>query len=176
MGVTNTIIAGVRSALVLEFGEDVYDILTERPNGAVSDKSAGGEVKSCLFVTNRIPRAGNVKERLFSSRQLLGNRYVRSVGLCVEYRPACVRVNPSAKVRTEALQKEFADVVDRLFTCLEYIEVGEGGDVLRGQSMQGEYVDDVLNFYVSYDVFVEYGFGEPELMESLERVPIVVRG
>jgi hypothetical protein len=69
------------------------------------------------------------------------------------------------------------DILERLFLCLEYVSLAppaakavppsERGALVRGNSMQGEYVDDVLNFFVSYDVFVYYGEEEKEKMEKL---------
>jgi hypothetical protein len=181
----NEIISGVKSALVAEFGEDDYDILTEAPAGQTR---CDGEVKPCLFVTNRIPRGGSVRERRFSNRQLLGNRYLRTAGLCVEYRSAAVRLNPSPKgsrgasqtagspcraegkgrpPRLPGVQSENNAVLERLFLCLEYITL-EDGTVVRGESMQGEYDENTLNFFVSYDVFVYITEGKTDLMGTLE--------
>jgi hypothetical protein len=161
----NEIIFGVQKKLIEEFGADNYDICTENPGG---NTRSGGEVKPCLFVTNRIPRSGSVRERRFTNRQLLGNRYMRTVGLCIEYRPTAVRVSPAACSKPGAIQEECAAVLERLFICLEYIEIN--GGLLRGDNMQGEYSSDkenVLNFFISYDVFVEQVETKSETMGAL---------
>ncbi|MCL2754872.1 MAG: hypothetical protein FWD35_04030 [Oscillospiraceae bacterium] len=169
----NEIIVGVKNALICEFGEGDFDIFTESPDGGSSSPSSGGgksTVKPCLFVTSRIPRSGSVRERRFSNRQLLGNRYIKTAGLCIEHRPAAVRVNPSAKSLPGNLQEDNNAVLERLFVCLEYIRLKDGS-LVRGENMQGEYDGNVLNFFVSYDVFVYLSTEaeeNPMLMEALE--------
>lgn len=142
----NAIISGVCEALSREFGVD-FAVYTE--------SVVQGAEKPCFVATCKNPKSGSVKDRYFTEKQLLGNRYLRSAGLCVEYFPA------SADKRGEC-----AAVLDRLFECLEYI--GYGGGVIRGGSMQGEFSEDMLNFFVVYDVFVYRGGGETsEIMESI---------
>ncbi|MDR0197984.1 MAG: hypothetical protein LBI36_07200 [Oscillospiraceae bacterium] len=141
----NEIISGVCEALSEEFGFPVH-----------TEKSAQGAQKPCFFVTCKNPRSGSVKDRYFVSRQLLGDRYLNSAGLCVEF-------FPSAPLLARG---EYGEVLDRLFLCLEYIPFM--GGVLRGQGMQGEYAEDMLNFFVNYDVFVCRG-EEKDVMEKITR-------
>jgi len=138
----NAVISGVCAALVREFGCAVY----------TEDAVQGGE-KPCFVVTCKNPKSGSVKDRYFTERQLIGRRYLLSAGLCVEYYPAA-----SDK------REECADVLDKLFSCLEYIGYGDG--VIRGGGMQGEFSEDMMNFFVSYDVFVVRE-EECEIMESI---------
>jgi len=139
----NDIISGVCKKLTGEFGYSVY---TENvPQSAE---------KPCFVVTCKNPKSGSVKDRYFTEKQLLGNRYIRSAGLCVEFFPA------SADKREEC-----AAVLSRLFACLEYI--GFGGGVIRGNGMQGEFSEDMLNFFVSYDVFVYRDEESTEVMGQL---------
>ncbi|MCL1880845.1 MAG: hypothetical protein FWF76_01550 [Oscillospiraceae bacterium] len=160
------IITGVQTALISEFGEGDYEVLTERSDGRSGGRfGSAGEVKPLLFVTSRIPQSGSVRERRFSNVPLLGNRYLRTVGLCVEYVPANVRRQPASGALGD-IQLECADVLERLFTCLEYIFVSVG-EPLRGYSMQGEYSDKGLSFFVSYDIFVERVEDVPETMGHL---------
>ena len=49
---------------------------------------------------------------------------------------------------------------------MESDESENATSTVRGNTMQGEYVDDVLNFFVSYDFFV-YHEEEKQLMEKL---------
>jgi len=140
----NAIISGVCAALSREFGG--YAVYTEN---AVQ----GGE-KPCFVVTCKNPKSGSVKDRYFTERQLIGKRYLRSAGLCVEYFPADF----------DNKRDECAAVLDRLFVCLEYIGYGDG--VIRGNGMQGEFSEDMLNFFVSYDVFV-LREDSKDIMESI---------
>ena len=73
--------------------------------------------------------------------QFLGKRYYRTNQFCIHYFPS------SAEKRSEC----FA-VMERLIKALELITVD--GDLIRGTKMNGEIVDDVLSFFVNYDLYV----------------------
>ena len=139
--VTNEIIAGVCTKLFDEFGENckIYTENSARKQGRLDSKSPLREPN--FYVSCKSPASTKrVKDRYFTNTQLLGNRYLRSASLCVECR----------------WFEDWQDVLDRLFLCLEYIPVGKDV-VIRGNSMQGEHVDDkdeVLNFFVNYEMFV----------------------
>lgn len=91
-----------------------------------------------------------------SQKQFLGKRYFRKHFFCIHYFP---------QSKDEA-KSECFDVEDRLMDCLEYIEVD--GDVVRGTEMEGEMADGVLNFMVSYNMFVtKEEEGEPA-METID--------
>lgn len=89
-----------------------------------------------------------------TNEQFLGNRYLRTNLISVQYIP---------KSTTDA-KAECNGVTDVLFQALEYITVG--GDLQRGTNMRGEYFDGVLTFFVNFNMFVRI---EPELdpMETL---------
>lgn len=70
-----------------------------------------------------------------------GKKYFRKNLFCIQYFP-----------KGEDKRSECMDVLERMFDCLEVIKVGE--DLQRGTSMHGEVVDQVLNFFVNYDMFV----------------------
>lgn len=76
-----------------------------------------------------------------TNTQFLGQRYFRSHQFCIYYFPS------SAEPNAECL-----GVLGRLYDALEYIEVE--GDLVRGTNMRGEMPDDVLCFFVNYDMFV----------------------
>ena len=87
--------------------------------------------------------------------QFLGRRYFRTNQFCIHYFPS------SDEKRSEC----FA-VMERLVKALEVITVD--GDLIRGTRMNGEIVDDVLNFFVNYDLFVYKEETEiPSDMESI---------
>ncbi len=72
-----------------------------------------------------------------------GNRYRRENQFCIQYFP---------KTSCQS-QEECNAVAERLFQCLEVISVD--GHRIRGTKMEYETVDEILNFFVNYDVFVQ---------------------
>jgi len=117
---------------------DGYTIYTE---------SVGqGLQEPCFFVSCINP----------SSRPFLGKRYFRENQFCLQYFPA----------DTDRAREECNAVAERLYTCLEYISVA--GNLTRGTKMSYEVVDDVLNFFVNYDMFV-YKAATSDAMEDLSQ-------
>lgn len=57
------------------------------------------------------------------------------------------------------------DLVEKLFWALEYIDVN--GSNIRGTNMKYEIVDDVLEFTVHYNHFIEHVVHR-ELMQALD--------
>ena len=84
--------------------------------------------------------------------QFLGTRYHRTNQFCVHYFP---------KSKNEPRLECYA-VQERLMDCLELITID--GDLVRGTSMHGEINDDVLSFFVNYDMFV---YKEKEAAEPM---------
>ena len=90
-----------------------------------------------------------------STEGVLGNRYNRINRFCIQYFPS-----------TDEINAECNEILERLYDCLEYIQVDYSP--LRGKQMRGEMVDDVLNFFVDYDMYV-YKIGSPkDPMEELK--------
>ena len=56
--------------------------------------------------------------------------------------------------------------MEQLHSALEYITVD--GDLIRGTDMHCEFVDDVLNFFVNYDMYVYKEDDGEESMETFE--------
>ncbi len=81
-------------------------------------------------------------------KQELGNRYYWENLFCIQFFPEDLH-NPSG---------ECCDVSQRLFLCLEYIMID--GKPLRGIKMNCKIIDEVLNFFVNYNVFVHKGENE----------------
>lgn len=73
--------------------------------------------------------------------QVLGKRYFRRNQFCIHYFPS-----------SNEKRSECQAVFERLFGALEIITVD--GDQCRGTRMHGEVVDDVLSFFVNYDMHV----------------------
>ena len=83
-----------------------------------------------------------------------GKKYFRKNLFCIQYFP-----------KEEDKRSECMDVLERMFDCLEVIKVGEA--LQRGTSMHGEVVDQVLNFFVNYDMFV-YKVESTDAMETMD--------
>lgn len=83
-----------------------------------------------------------------------GKKYFRKNLFCIQYFP-----------KGEDKRSECMDVLERMFDCLEVIKFGE--DLQRGTSMHGEVVDQVLNFFVNYDMFV-YKVESTDAMETMD--------
>lgn len=83
-----------------------------------------------------------------------GKKYFRKNQFCIQYFPS-----------GEEKYAECMDVFERMTDCLNVIKVGE--DLQRGTSMHGEVVDQVLNFFVNYDMFV-YKVESTDAMESMD--------
>ena len=73
--------------------------------------------------------------------QVLGKRYFRTNMFCVHYFPS-----------SDEKQSECYAVIEKLMDALEIITVD--GDLCRGTDMHGEVVDNVLSFFVNYDMYV----------------------
>ena len=86
--------------------------------------------------------------------QFLGKRYFRTNQFCIHYFP-----------KSNERRSECNAVAERLFNCLEIITVG--GDLIRGTSLHFEISDDVLSFFVNYDLFAYKNEDEAEHMEIL---------
>lgn len=83
--------------------------------------------------------------------QKLGKRYFRTNQFCIHYFP-----------KSDEKRSECHAVIDRLVTALEIITVD--GDPCRGTDMHSEVVDDVLSFFVNYDMYVYKNVtSEPEM-------------
>ncbi len=73
--------------------------------------------------------------------QFLGTRYFRQNQFCIHY-------FPSSKDK----RAEYYSVIEKLNDALEIIDVE--GVKIRGTNMNAEIVDDMLHFFVNYDMFV----------------------
>lgn len=119
---------------------DAYAIYTEQ--------IAQGLQEPCFFVACVNP----------TSKLFLDKRYFRENQFCLQYFPA----------DTARAREECNAVAERLYCCLEHISVA--GDLTRGSQMRYEVVDDVLSFFVNYDMFVYRLDNTPVMGELAEKV------
>lgn len=87
--------------------------------------------------------------------QFLGKRYFRTNQFCIHYFPS-----------SDEPRSECQAVMEKLVNCLEIITVD--GDPVRGKGMNGEIVDDVLSFFVNYDMFVYKEADGAPTMETVD--------
>lgn len=73
--------------------------------------------------------------------QFLGRRYFRESQFCIQYFP-----------ETAEIVKECHEVGEAMYFCLEYITCQGDDRPIRGTKMHYELKDDVLNFFVNYDL------------------------
>ena len=125
----NSIIESISISLNAEFG-DKYKIHREEKRQGLKEP--------CFFI-----QCLNPTEELF-----FWKRYFRKNQFCIQY-------FPENKLHGK---EECYAVGERLFSCLEYLDVG--GDLVMGTKRKYEVVDGILHFFVNYDLFV-YKVAEP---------------
>ena len=125
----NSIIESISITLNAEFG-DKYKIHGEEKRQGLKEP--------CFFI-----QCLNPTEELF-----FWKRYFRKNQFCIQY-------FPENKLHGK---EECYAVGERLFSCLEYLDVG--GDLVMGTKRKYEVVDGILHFFVNYDLFV-YKVAEP---------------
>lgn len=89
-----------------------------------------------------------------SQTQVMGNRYFRQHPFDVHYFPVKLGNN-----------EEIQGVASKMLDALEYITL-LNGDLVRGTEMHYEKVDDVLHFFVQFNMFVNKVV-ESDPMETL---------
>lgn len=90
-----------------------------------------------------------------TNRLYLGKRYFRENQFAVQYYPES-ELNKNS---------EFNSVSERFFDCLEYITVDDS--LVRGTKMHCESTDEILSFFVNYDMFM-YKLTDKINMEDIE--------
>lgn len=119
----NSIIESIIISLKTEFG-DRYKTYRE--------VKRQGLTEPCFFI-----QCLNPTEKLF-----FWKRYFRQNQFCIQYFPE----------DNLHRNQECHAVAERLFSCLEYLDVG--GDPVMGTKMKYEVADGILHFFVNYDLFV----------------------
>lgn len=118
----NDITVGISQALYEEFGEDY----------AVYDNNVEQDLKEPCFLILPINPAREL---------VVGNRYEGKNPYDIHYFP-----------KKHNDRSELNDVLDRLYSALEYITVSDSK--FRGTSMNGKIVDGMLHFFVDYNMFL----------------------
>lgn len=136
----NKIITGISQKLDEEFNTEEnqdYTIYTENVEQGLDEP--------CFFIFSLKP----------SSKQLVGNRYERKYPFDIHYFPK----------DEDNINNEINEVTERLFTALEYITVDNS--LVRGTSINAEKVDDVLHFFINFNMIVKKETEPIDTMGSL---------
>jgi len=107
----------------------------------------------CFFI--KLLKQSNTKERDIT--------YKRDNSYCIHFFPK----------NTNQPIAECYQMLDELYLALEYIEVG--GNLVRGTGMLGEIHDEILQFYIHFNVRVRKVY-DPILMQSLEMIEFRTKG
>jgi len=89
--------------------------------------------------------------------------YIRNNRYCIHYFPES----------TNQPKAECGQMLDVLYLAMEYIEVA--GNLVRGINMRGEIHDEILMFYIDYNVRVRKVY-DVVLMEELEMIEFRTKG
>ena len=90
-----------------------------------------------------------------TQNSMIGVRYFREHPFDIHYFPS-----------KDGGNQEIQDVASKLFDALEYITL-LNGDLVRGTEMHYEKVDDVLHFFVKYNMFVKRDITSEEPMGEI---------
>ena len=140
----NKIITGISQALDAEFNSEneEYIIHTENVEQGLDEP--------CFFIFSLKP----------SSKQLVGNRYERKYPFDIHFFPDTELVDGISTINNQ-----INEVTERLFTALEYITVDNS--LVRGTSINAEIVDNVLHFFINFNMIVKKETDPIETMGSL---------
>lgn len=76
-----------------------------------------------------------------SEKQIIGNRYLRSYLFDIAYFPK------------KKSSREIFEVLDKLYSVLEYIELDDG-TLIRGIERSSREEDRILHFFITYEMFI----------------------
>lgn len=140
----NKIITGISQALDAEFNSENEEYIIHTEN------VEQGLEEPCFFIFSLNS----------SSKQLVGNRYERKYPFDIHFFPSTELVDG-----VSTINNQINEVTERLFTALEYITVDNS--LVRGTSMNVEIVDNVLHFFINFNMIVKKETAPIETMGSL---------
>ncbi|WP_394372088.1 phage tail terminator family protein, partial [Clostridium neonatale] len=91
---------------------------------------------------------------------LVGNRYERKYPFDIHFFPDTELVDGISTINNQ-----LNEVTERLFTALEYITVDNS--LVRGTSINAEIVDNVLHFFINFNMIVKKETEPIDTMGSL---------
>ena len=90
-----------------------------------------------------------------SEKQIIGNRYLRSYLFDIVYCPK------------KKSSEEIFEVLDKLYSVLEYIELDDG-TLIRGIERSSREEDRILHFFITYEMFIYKLDEEKPKMKKLD--------
>ena len=90
-----------------------------------------------------------------SEKQIIGNRYLRSYLFDIVYFPK------------KKSSEEIFEVLDKLYSVLEYIELDDG-TLIRGIERSSREEDRILHFFITYEMFIYKLDEEKPKMKKLD--------
>ena len=90
-----------------------------------------------------------------SEEQIIGNRYLRSYLFDIVYFPK------------KKSSEEIFEVLDKLYSVLEYIELDDG-TLIRGIERSSREEDRILHFFITYEMFIYKLDEEKPKMKKLD--------
>jgi hypothetical protein len=90
-----------------------------------------------------------------SEKQIIGNRYLRSYLFDIAYFPK------------KKSSEEIFEVLDKLYSVLEYIELDDG-TLIRGIERSSREEDRILHFFITYEMFIYKLDEEKPKMKKLD--------
>ena len=136
--ILNNIISGISQAINTEFNA------TENTHEIYAENVSQGLTTPCFSIVHL----------LTTKTDKLGTRNLRTYSFNVHYFPKD-KLNSNRECNT---------VAERLTRCLEYINILD--NTLQGIKISSEINDDVLHFFVTYEMFVQ----EPKEGEAMQRL------
>ena len=136
----NKIITGISQKLdeIFNAVNEEYTIYTENVEQDLEEP--------CFFILGLKP----------SSTLIVGRRYKREYPFDIHYFPKDL----------EHINCECNEVTERLMTGLEYITVD--GSLVRGTEISGETVDNVLHFFINFNMIVRKDIPKEDPMENVK--------
>lgn len=135
----NKVITGISQKLdeIFNTSSDDYTIYTEIVEQDLNEP--------CFFICCLNP----------DGSQLRGNRYKRNYPFDIHYYPKNI----------ENINSECRNIAELLMIDLEYITVD--GSLVRGTKMNFETIDNVLHFFINFNMIVKKDIPKEDLMETL---------
>lgn len=133
---------------------DIMDAVTRKldtlfPEATVyTSKVDQGLIEPCFFVGFLEP----------SEKPLLGQRYLRSTGMYIQYMPE----------EMERPTRELNRVLEILMESMEYLSLADGS-LMRGTRRSGVSRDGILSFFVNYDRF---GLRTGKTEEAMDNITV----
>lgn len=87
--------------------------------------------------------------------QIIGNRYKRNYPFDIHYFPKDL----------QSINTEINDIKEKLMSEMEYITVD--GSIVRGTKMDAETIDNVLHFFINFNMIVRKDIPKEDPMETL---------